>query len=45
MESFEMWCWRGMEISWTIHVRNEVYIESGRKEYPTYNKKKEGWLD
>jgi hypothetical protein len=24
LESFEMWCWRGMEkISWTDHVRNE----------------------
>jgi len=23
LESFEMWCWRKMEISWTDHVRNE----------------------
>jgi hypothetical protein len=23
-ESFEMWCWREMKISWTIHMRNEV---------------------
>jgi DNA repair exonuclease SbcCD nuclease subunit len=23
LESFEMWCWRRMEISWTDHVRNE----------------------
>ena len=23
LESFEMWCWRRMEISWTEHVRNE----------------------
>jgi hypothetical protein len=22
MESFEMWCWRRMEISWADHVRN-----------------------
>jgi hypothetical protein len=22
LESFEMWCWRRMEISWTDHVRN-----------------------
>jgi hypothetical protein len=22
-ESFEMWCWRRMEISWTNRVRNE----------------------
>ena len=24
LESFEMWCWRRMEISWTDRVRNEV---------------------
>ena len=24
LESFEIWCWRRMEISWTKHVRNEV---------------------
>jgi len=25
VESFEMWCWRGMEkIIWTNHTRNEV---------------------
>jgi hypothetical protein len=24
LESFEIWCWRGMEFSWTSHVRNEV---------------------
>ena len=23
LESFEIWCWRRMEISWTDHVRNE----------------------
>jgi hypothetical protein len=23
LESFEMWCWRRMEISWTDHMRNE----------------------
>jgi hypothetical protein len=23
LESFELWCWRKMEISWTDHVRNE----------------------
>ena len=23
LESFEMWCWRRIEISWTNHVRNE----------------------
>jgi len=24
LESFEIWCWRRMEISWTKHVRNAV---------------------
>jgi hypothetical protein len=23
LESFEMWCWRSVEVSWTDHVRNE----------------------
>jgi hypothetical protein len=23
LKSFEIWCWRRMEISWTDHVRNE----------------------
>ena len=27
LESFEMWCWRGMEkISWTDHVRNKEVL-------------------
>jgi hypothetical protein len=35
LESFEMWCWRGMEkISWTDHVRNEDVLLRV-KEYPT----------
>ena len=24
--SFEMWCWRRMEISWADHVRNEEVL-------------------
>ena len=23
LESFEMWCWRRLKISWTDHMRNE----------------------
>jgi hypothetical protein len=32
LESFEMWCWRRMEISWTDRVRNEVLhrVKEGR---------------
>jgi hypothetical protein len=26
LESFEMWCWRRMEISWTDHVRDEEVL-------------------
>jgi len=26
LESFEMWCWRRMEISWTDHVRYEEVL-------------------
>jgi hypothetical protein len=29
LESFEMWCWRRMDISWTDHVRiKKCYLES-----------------
>jgi hypothetical protein len=43
LESYEMWCWRRMEISWTESVINEEVLQSqGGKEYPTYNKKKKG---
>jgi hypothetical protein len=26
LESFEMWCWRRMEISWPDHMRNEELL-------------------
>jgi hypothetical protein len=43
LESFEMWCWRRMEISWTEHVRNEeVLLSHGAEEYPALNKQTEG---
>ena len=37
LESFEMWCWRRVEISWTYHVRNEEILlkSQGAEEYPT----------
>jgi hypothetical protein len=28
LESFELWCWRRMEISWTDRVRNEEVLHS-----------------
>jgi hypothetical protein len=38
LESFEMWYWRRMEISWTDRVRNEEVLHRVKGEYPTYNK-------
>jgi hypothetical protein len=37
-------CWRRMEkINFTDHVRTEEVLQiQGEKEYPTYNRKKEG---
>jgi hypothetical protein len=46
LESFEMWCWKRMEISWTDRVRNEVRQRvKGREEYPQIIKKrKDNWI-
>jgi hypothetical protein len=30
LESFEMWCWRRLEISWTDRVRNEDVLHGVR---------------
>jgi hypothetical protein len=40
--SFEMWCWRRIEISWTDSVRNKevLHMGQGEEEYHTYNKKR-----
>jgi hypothetical protein len=32
LESFEMWCWRRMEISWTNHVRNEEVLHGVKEQ-------------
>jgi hypothetical protein len=32
LESFEMWCWRRMEISWTDRVRNEKVLHTVKEE-------------
>jgi len=33
LESFEMWCWQGMEkISWTGHVRNKEVLLRVKKQ-------------
>jgi hypothetical protein len=37
LDSFEMWGWRRMEISWTDHVSNETVLlkSQGLEEYST----------
>jgi len=48
LESFEMWCWRGMEkISWTDHVRNEEVLLRVNEQRNTLNeirKQNANWI-
>ena len=47
VESFEMWRWRRMEISWADRVRNEV-LQRGREErniVHTVNRRNVNWID
>ena len=46
LESFEMWCWRRMEISWTDHVRNEVLliVEEQRNILHEISQRKANWI-
>jgi hypothetical protein len=47
LESFEMWCWRRMEmISWTDHVRNEevlLRVKQQRNILREISKRKANW--
>jgi hypothetical protein len=46
-ESFEMWCWRRMEISLTDRVRNEEVlrtVEEDRNVRHTINRRKANWI-
>jgi len=43
LESFEMWCWRRMEISWTVHVGNEGVKEQRNILYEI-SKRKASWI-
>jgi hypothetical protein len=44
LKSFEMWCWRRMEISWTDRVRNEVlHRVKDERNVPDTLKKKADW--
>ena len=48
LESFEMWCWRRMEmISWTDHVRNEdvlLRVKEQRNILHEIRKRKANWI-
>jgi hypothetical protein len=46
VESFEMWCWRRMEISGTDHVKNEEVlqrVEEAKNILHTVNRMKANW--
>ena len=48
LESFEMWCWRRIEISWTDCVGNEEVLErvkEGRNILQTIKRRKANWID
>jgi hypothetical protein len=48
LESFDMWCWRGMEkISWTDRVRNEEVLHRVKEErniVHTTKRRKANWI-
>jgi hypothetical protein len=47
LESFEMWCWRRMEISLTDHVRNEevlLRVKEQRIILHEISKRKAKWI-
>jgi hypothetical protein len=47
LESFEMWCWIMMEISWTDHVKNEkvlLRLKEQRNILHEITKRKANWI-
>jgi len=44
LESFEMWCWRRMEVSWTERVNNEEVLHRVEEEGNILHTVKEGRL-
>jgi hypothetical protein len=47
LESFETWCWRRTEISWTDHVRNEEFLLRVKKQrniLHEISKRKANWI-
>ena len=47
LESYEMWCWRKMEISWTDHVSNEetlLQVKEQRNILHAIRKREANWI-
>jgi len=47
LESFEMWCWRRMKMSWTDHIRNEEVWQRVEEEWnilQTIKRRKANWI-
>ena len=47
LESFEIWCWKRTEISWTDHVRNEevlLRVKEQRNILHEISKRKANWI-
>ena len=47
LESFEMWCWRKIEICWTDHMRNEevlLRVKEQRNILHEISKRKANWI-
>jgi hypothetical protein len=47
LESFEMWCWRRLEIIWTDRVRNEEVLHRVKEErniLHTIKRRKANWI-
>ena len=47
LESFEMWCWRRVKISWTDHLRNEevlLRVKEQRNILHEIRKRKANWI-
>jgi hypothetical protein len=46
VESFEMWCWRRIEISWIDHMRDEVLhgVKGDRNILHTLKDREANWI-
>jgi len=44
LESFEMWCWRRIKISWTDQVRSKEVLQRVKKEIYPINNTEANWI-